>query len=75
MRSGGRHAEIPFASYPRMDQAGLVLKGAREPAAARILRDALLGLRGREILKEGGFFPPAPISARVWAPVSAPVAP
>ena len=75
MRSSGRHVEIPVASYPRMDQGGLVLKGAREPAAARILRDALLGLRGREILKEGGFFPPAPISARVWAPVSAPVAP
>ena len=68
MRSGGRHVEIPFASYPRMDQAGLVLKGARESAAARILRDALLSERGREILKEAGFFPPAPVSARVSVP-------
>ena len=68
MRSGGRHVEIPFASYPRMDQAGLVLKGARDPVAARILRDALLGVRGREILEQSGFFPPAPVSARVSAP-------
>ncbi len=46
MRSGGRYVEIPLESYPRMDQGGIVLKGAREPAAARILRDALLGAAG-----------------------------
>jgi molybdate transport system substrate-binding protein len=68
MRSSGRHVEIPVASYPRMDQAGLVLKGAREPGAARILRDALLGARGRAILEENGFFLPAPLVAPVVAP-------
>ena len=60
MRTTGRHAEVPLASYPRMDQGGIVLKGARDPAAARALRDALLGPRGREVLREHGFFLPAP---------------
>ncbi|MBK8595238.1 MAG: molybdate ABC transporter substrate-binding protein [Holophagales bacterium] len=59
MRSAGRHVELPTGSYPRMDQGGLVLKGARDPAAARTLRDALLGPRGRELLKEHGFTLPA----------------
>ena len=58
MRSSGRYVEIPLESYPRMDQGGIVLKGTREPAAARALRDALLGSRGREILKDYGFFLP-----------------
>lgn len=58
MRSAGRHVEAPPGSYPRMDQAGIVLKGARDPAAARALRDALLGAPGRLVLQEWGFFPP-----------------
>jgi molybdate transport system substrate-binding protein len=68
MRSAGRYVEIPRESYPRMDQGGIVLKGAREPNAARALRDVLLGLRGRAVLKEYGFF----LSAPVPAPVSTP---
>ena len=68
MRSSGRYVEIPLESYPRMEQGGIVLKGAREPAAARALRDALLGSRGREVLKEYGFFLPAPVPTMVPAP-------
>ena len=60
MRSSGRHAELPLASYPRMEQGGVVLKGARDLAAARALRDALLGPRGREVLRENGFVLPDP---------------
>ena len=60
MRSAGRHVELPLASYPRMDQGGVVLRGARDPGAARALRDALLGPRGREVLREYGFFLPDP---------------
>lgn len=60
MRSSGRHVELPLGSYPRMDQGGIVLKGARDPEAARALRDALLGPRGRELLREHGFFLPDP---------------
>lgn len=68
MRSAGRYVEIPLESYPRMEQGGIILKGAREPVAARALRDALLGSRGREVLKEHGFFLPAPVPAPVSAP-------
>jgi molybdate transport system substrate-binding protein len=68
MRSAGRYVEIPPESYPRLEQGGIVLKEAREPAAARALRDALLGSRGREILKEYGFFLPAPVPAPVSSP-------
>ena len=60
MSSAGRHVELPIGSYPRMDQGGIVLKGAREPAAARALRDALLGPRGREVLRDYGFSLPSP---------------
>jgi len=59
MRASGRYVEIPLGSYPRMEQGGIVLRGAREPDAARALRDTLLGPRGRDVLKEYGFFLPA----------------
>jgi molybdate transport system substrate-binding protein len=60
MRSVGRYVELPLASYPRMDQGGVILRGARDPGAARSLRDALLGPRGREVLRGYGFFLPDP---------------
>ena len=59
LRPAGRYVEIPLESYPRMEQGGLVLKRARDPAAARALRDALLGAQGRKALGERGFFLPA----------------
>lgn len=62
MRASGRYVEIPLGSYPRMEQGGIVLRGAREPAAARALRDTLLGPRGRAVLEEYGFFLTAPRS-------------
>ena len=60
MRDAGRFVEIPLWSFPRMDQGGVVLRGARDLAAARALRDALLGPRGREILEKHGFHRPSP---------------
>jgi len=60
MRAAGRWVELPLGSYPRMDQGGIVLKGSREPAAARALRDLLLGPQGRRTLAEYGFFLPSP---------------
>lgn len=72
MRSAGRYVEIPPESYPPMDQGGIVLKGAREPAAARALRDALLGTRGRAVLREYGFFLPASVPAPVPSPTPMP---
>ncbi len=63
MGPAGRYVEIPLGSSSPMEQGGLVLKRARDPAAARALRDALLGPRGREVLKERGFSLPAPVPA------------
>jgi molybdate transport system substrate-binding protein len=60
MREAGHWVELPPESYPRMDQGGIVLKGARNPAGARALRDLLVGPRGRETLAKYGFFLPAP---------------
>jgi molybdate transport system substrate-binding protein len=55
MRSVGRHVEVPAGSYPAMEQGGVVLKRAREPAGARALRDLLVGPAGREVLRAYGF--------------------
>lgn len=63
MRPAGRTVEIPLGSHSRLEQAGLVLKRARDPAAARALRDALLGAQGREALGKSGFFLPVPVPA------------
>jgi molybdate transport system substrate-binding protein len=60
MRPAGRYVEVPLGSSSTMEQGGLVLKRARDPAAARALRDALLGTQGRRALEENGFSLPAP---------------
>lgn len=54
----GRYHELPLDSYPRLDQAGLVLGRARDPQAARSFRDFVLGPEGRATLKRYGFFSP-----------------
>lgn len=60
MREAGRFVVVPPESYPRLEQGGVVLKGATDPAAARALRDLLLGPRGREVLSRNGFTLPPP---------------
>jgi molybdate transport system substrate-binding protein len=54
----GRYHELPLDSYPRMDQAGIILGRARDPLAARSFRDFVLGPVGRATLKRYGFFLP-----------------
>jgi molybdate transport system substrate-binding protein len=51
----GRYVEVPLEAYPRLEQGGIVLGRARDPEAARALRDFLLGQEGRAILKRYGF--------------------
>lgn len=58
LQEKGRFWEVPPASYPRMDQGGVMLAGAREPAAARAFRAFLMGEKGRDILKRHGFSMP-----------------
>uniref|UniRef100_Q01VD2 Molybdenum ABC transporter, periplasmic molybdate-binding protein n=1 Tax=Solibacter usitatus (strain Ellin6076) TaxID=234267 RepID=Q01VD2_SOLUE len=55
MQGQGRYWEIPLASYPRMEQGGMILK---DSAGARELRAFLLSAGGRRILKRYGFYLP-----------------
>jgi molybdate transport system substrate-binding protein len=55
MRGKGRYAEIDPAAHPPSEQGGVVLKGAKDPAAARDFRTFLLSSEARVILKTYGF--------------------
>jgi molybdate transport system substrate-binding protein len=58
MRDAGRYWEVPFDSYPRMEQGGIIVNGTKQPEAARAFRDFVLGKHGQEVLKRFGFFLP-----------------
>jgi molybdate transport system substrate-binding protein len=47
--------DIPPATYPRMDQGGVILRWAADADAARALRGFLLSADGRAILGRSGF--------------------
>jgi len=51
----GTYWEVPPQAYPRMDQGGVIMKSARDPGAARLLRDFVLGQIGRATLTRYGF--------------------
>lgn len=55
LRDVGRWSEVPLELFPRLEQGGVVLRRADDPAAAREVRDALLGERGRALLERYGF--------------------
>jgi len=55
MRDGGSYWEVPEASFPRMDQGGVVLTASREPEAAAAFVTFLTGPAGRVILSRFGF--------------------
>jgi molybdate transport system substrate-binding protein len=54
-RGTGVIVDIPPATYPRIDQGGVILKWAADPDAARALRGFLLSADGRAILERSGF--------------------
>jgi molybdate transport system substrate-binding protein len=58
MKGNGRFWEIPLEAFPRLEQGGLVLAGAKNAPAARQFREFMLGKRGQEILKNYGFILP-----------------
>jgi molybdate transport system substrate-binding protein len=64
MLRSGRHRLVPDDAYPRLEQAGVLLRSARGRGhleAARALVDWLRGSRGRTSLEKYGFIlPPAP---------------
>jgi molybdate transport system substrate-binding protein len=58
MKDAGRYWEIPVDAYPKLEQGGIILSWTKEPIAARVFRDFVLGQHGREVLKRYGFFLP-----------------
>jgi molybdate transport system substrate-binding protein len=51
----GRTWLVPPASYPRVEQAGVVLKGTKDPALARELAAFLVGDAARQVLARHGY--------------------
>ncbi len=58
MAGKGRYWSVPLEAFPKMEQAGVVLTRAGNPAAARELAAFLRSATGREILKKFGFLLP-----------------
>ncbi len=54
----GRYWEIPTDSHPRLEQAGVVLRWARDRDAAMALRAFLISPEGRRTLARYGFLQP-----------------
>lgn len=55
LRDFGQWSEVPLGLFPRLEQGGVVLRRADDPAAAREVRDALLSPGGRALLARHGF--------------------
>ncbi len=53
--SRGRSVPVPEALYPRIEQSGLVLSAARDPALARAFLAFVTGAKGRAILARCGY--------------------
>ncbi len=61
MRTAGNYWQIPLDAYPRMDQAGVILKQARRAGhldAARAFTAVLRSPKGRAVLERYGFSQP-----------------
>jgi molybdate transport system substrate-binding protein len=58
MQKSGRFVEVPREAYPRLEQGGVVLPWARDPASVKALRDYLRGPDGQATLKRFGFSTP-----------------
>lgn len=53
--ASGKVVPVPDALYPRIEQSGIVLSSAREPALARAFLALVTGPRGRAILAQHGY--------------------
>lgn len=55
LRAKGRFWKLPQESHPPLEQAGVILQGSRDRAAAFALQSFLTGVEGRGILERFGF--------------------
>jgi molybdate transport system substrate-binding protein len=53
--AGGSVYVVPAALYPRLEQSGLVLAGAKEPELARAFLASLTSPQGRAVLARYGY--------------------
>jgi molybdate transport system substrate-binding protein len=53
--AGGRRFVVPASLHAPLEQGGVIMKEARDPAAARAFRGFILGERGRAILARYGY--------------------
>jgi molybdate transport system substrate-binding protein len=53
--AGGTAVPVPQELHPRLEQSGMVLARAREPALARAFLDFVTGSDGRAILRRHGY--------------------
>ncbi|MEI7835080.1 MAG: molybdate ABC transporter substrate-binding protein [Planctomycetota bacterium] len=54
MKQAGRFRPVPPEACPPIVQGGIIMKAAAHPAAARMLRDFVLGPDGRGLLQRNG---------------------
>jgi molybdate transport system substrate-binding protein len=55
-REKGKYWEVPQSAYPKIEQAGVVLTHAKDPAAAREFCEFLKSDAGKHALKSYGFY-------------------
>jgi molybdate transport system substrate-binding protein len=58
MKDKGRYWPVPLDAYPRLEQGGVILTGAKDAEAAQEFRSFLTGADGRVILERYGFTRP-----------------
>ena len=55
MKYAGRYWEVPKDAYPKLEQAGVIRRGAANPAGAKQLKEYIRSPAGRAVLQRYGF--------------------
>jgi molybdate transport system substrate-binding protein len=55
MRDEGKFWRVPADAFPRLDQGGVIMKGARDRPAADAFRAFLMSAEGKALLRRFGF--------------------
>ena len=63
MKDTGSYWEVPAEAYPRLEQGAVVLKTAKDQAAAQAFFEYIKGADGAAVLKRYGFSVPAASSS------------
>jgi molybdate transport system substrate-binding protein len=58
MRDKGRYIDVPADSYPRLDQAGVILASAQDKHIAATFLNFMASAQGKAVLRRYGFVIP-----------------